>query len=326
MAAQIKGPLPLDALTQDLWHSAEEGDVGRLETLLARGVNINARNDAGATALMLAAYHGRLEMVRALTDHGADLNVVDRDGFTAAMLANHSGHQNIVRILLARGAKRIPQPSAYTSSGPFPQEETFDTFDSDPATTESNPDVRTLHEPPDIWDLVNESHAEFNPRSAFLGHLASGKALALVVIALIVGGGAVFVGLKLSAWSESSPAADAGRVEESARTAPDSPRAATKQPKSPVEPARNSQPPQPVTTESRSVQQLGTTLTSTRLAGSIVNPKPAAAAVPATDKKTVAKPRQKESPRSITNSNASPANTATESPVTAPKPDNAAPK
>src|SRR5215831_1664728 len=118
MSGLIATPITSSA-TRDLWKIAETGEVGQLIELLARGADVNASNDAGATALMLAAYHGRLEMVRALTDHGADLNVVDRDGFTAAMLANHSGHQNIVRILLARGAKRIPQPSAYTSSGPF---------------------------------------------------------------------------------------------------------------------------------------------------------------------------------------------------------------
>ena len=74
--------------TQDLWRIAETGEVGELEQLLARGAEVNARNDTGVTALMVASYHGRLEMVRALTDHGADVNAMDDDGFTAATLAS----------------------------------------------------------------------------------------------------------------------------------------------------------------------------------------------------------------------------------------------
>ena len=65
------------------------------------------------------------------------------------------------------------------------------------ASRGSNREVRTLHEPPDIWNLVPETRVEFNPRSAFLGHITSLKHLALFVVMLIVGGVTAFGFMKL---------------------------------------------------------------------------------------------------------------------------------
>ncbi|HEY3040053.1 MAG TPA: ankyrin repeat domain-containing protein [Pyrinomonadaceae bacterium] len=199
MSVPIKAQITPDAPTHDLWQIAETGDIGQLEELLARGADVNASNEEGVTALMVAAYHGRLQMVQALTDHGADLNAMDTAGFTAAMLADHSGHEEILRTLVRRGAKRIPKPPAsHASPVPSAQDETFDELsDYDVAPTGSNPEVRTLHDPPEIWDLVHETRTEFDPRSAFVGRLNSINPLVLAVIALIVGGGAVFGFMKL---------------------------------------------------------------------------------------------------------------------------------
>ena len=69
--------------------------------------------------------------------------------------------------------------------------------DSDVSPRGSNQEVRTLHDPPDIWNLVPETRAEFNPRSAFLGHIPSLKHLILFVIMIIVGGVAAFAFMKL---------------------------------------------------------------------------------------------------------------------------------
>src|SRR5215831_7283591 len=121
MSGLIATPITSSA-TRDLWKIAETGEVGQLIELLARGADVNASNAAGVTALMVAAYHGRLEMVRALTDHGADPNATDTEGFTAAMLAHHSGHEDIVRLLVARGVKKIPgRYDSETSLDPFAQ-------------------------------------------------------------------------------------------------------------------------------------------------------------------------------------------------------------
>jgi ankyrin repeat protein len=91
--------------TQQLWRIAETEDIKRVESLLARGAEINASNAHGMTALMRAAASGRIRMVRELLEHGADPNAVRNDDFTALMLAAFSGHQEIVRTLVEHGAK-----------------------------------------------------------------------------------------------------------------------------------------------------------------------------------------------------------------------------
>jgi cytoskeletal protein RodZ len=78
-----------------------------------------------------------------------------------------------------------------------------------PPATGSGKDskARTLKEPPDIWELVHETRAEFKPGSAFVGHLKSLKTLLLFVFLLVVGGGGVFGIMKFQVWSENrSPA------------------------------------------------------------------------------------------------------------------------
>src|SRR5213075_1866836 len=100
-AEQIKP----DVLTRELWHVAGTGDVVRLGQILAQGVDVNATDRTGVTALMRAAYHDELPMVRALIEHGADLDAKDGGGLTALMMAKHSGHAEIVDALLSSGAK-----------------------------------------------------------------------------------------------------------------------------------------------------------------------------------------------------------------------------
>jgi len=76
--------------------------------------------------------------------------------------------------------------------------------DVQPPATPSGKDskVRTLSEPPDIWELVHETRTEFKPGSAFFGHLKA-HPLVLFVILLVVGGGGVFGVMKFQVWSES---------------------------------------------------------------------------------------------------------------------------
>src|SRR6185436_16204748 len=77
--------------------------------------------------------------------------------------------------------------------------------DVQPPATHSgtNSKVRTLKEPPDIWELVHETRADFKPGSAFVGHLKALSPLLLFLILLVVGGGGVFGFMKFRVWSES---------------------------------------------------------------------------------------------------------------------------
>lgn len=51
---------------------------------------------------MLAVSHGNLEMVQMLLEAGADINIQDADGSTALMCAAEHGRIDIVKLLLSQ--------------------------------------------------------------------------------------------------------------------------------------------------------------------------------------------------------------------------------
>src|SRR5713101_7701991 len=57
--------------------AARKGDVEKVNALLAKGVDVNAKTRYGATALWFAAYKGHLEVVKVLLQHKADINSRD---------------------------------------------------------------------------------------------------------------------------------------------------------------------------------------------------------------------------------------------------------
>jgi len=88
-----------------LVQAASQGNLSLVTTLLAQGVDVNARSSLdGGTALMEASAHGYSEIVTALLAQGADVHANDRDGKTALLQAAEWGHSEIVTVLLAQGA------------------------------------------------------------------------------------------------------------------------------------------------------------------------------------------------------------------------------
>ena len=92
------------------------------------------------------------------------------------------------------------------------------------APASRNPEVRALHDPPEIWDLVHETRTEFQPRSAFITHLTSANPLVLGAIALIIVGGAVFGFMNLRGGSGALPRRRAVQAENSSVRTPSSSR------------------------------------------------------------------------------------------------------
>jgi ankyrin repeat protein len=86
---------------------AAVGDTAGVQQLLDQGVNINAQNESGYTALMLAARNGYHQMVRFLLDHGAqsDIERVEMFGGQAhfqtalTLVPNLLSHRGITTLL-----------------------------------------------------------------------------------------------------------------------------------------------------------------------------------------------------------------------------------
>jgi uncharacterized protein len=90
--------------TQDeLLEASAAGDLSRVKTLLAAKTNVNAKDQQGYTALIVASSNGYLEVVRALPAEGADVNAEAANG-TALTIASQKGSLEVVRVLLAAGA------------------------------------------------------------------------------------------------------------------------------------------------------------------------------------------------------------------------------
>ena len=85
------------------WH----GRLQIVKYLLEEGADINASYDAGSSALIVAAWHGHAPVVKYLLAAGADLGHKNRGGDDALVWASEHGHTDIVQELLDAGAKSV---------------------------------------------------------------------------------------------------------------------------------------------------------------------------------------------------------------------------
>lgn len=87
------------SLEQELHNATIARDSIRIEYLLKRGANINARDTEGQTPLMVAAKSGDISVVNGMLEYNADPNLQDHDGWTAAMHAVRSNDPKMMRLL-----------------------------------------------------------------------------------------------------------------------------------------------------------------------------------------------------------------------------------
>ncbi|KAH7676194.1 ankyrin repeat protein, partial [Aphelenchoides avenae] len=72
--------------------AAKANQIAEVKEAIARGLDVDSRNDDFHTALHFAAAKGHLELARALVELGADVNKVDILGFTPFLYAVSKGH------------------------------------------------------------------------------------------------------------------------------------------------------------------------------------------------------------------------------------------
>jgi hypothetical protein len=228
----------LPTVTAELLRVAESGDVDELSRLLPRVVDINARNRHGMTALMKAAFFGHEPVVRLLLEHGADPNLVRNDSFTALALAAFFGHSETVKTLIEFGARTEVVTRAGASARAWARARTYEDVarcleshappqkpviaiaptpaSVEPLRVESTPvaimpTVKTLSDPPEIWDLVHEVPRNFDPRSAFVSRLLSMRktfALGACALVLLIVGSLVGVWMLRSSHARGLPPAE----------------------------------------------------------------------------------------------------------------------
>lgn len=121
-----------------LHRAAADGEIAQIRALLGKGADPNARDRAGRTPILVAAFGSRYEAVRALVKGGADINALENSRYdvitiaavkddvrmvklalelggnpklvtspyegTALIAAAHLGHDEVVRVLIDSGA------------------------------------------------------------------------------------------------------------------------------------------------------------------------------------------------------------------------------
>jgi ankyrin repeat protein len=91
-------------IDNQLINACVEGGLQEVKELLDNGANINAKDEYGNTALILAAHKGHTEIVKLLMDSGADVNAKNIFSNTPLMVASWRGHPEVVKLFLGKGA------------------------------------------------------------------------------------------------------------------------------------------------------------------------------------------------------------------------------
>ena len=91
-------------LTTDLHRAAERGDLQKVQTLIARGAKLNARDRIGRTPLYLAAENGHKDVIEILARCGARIDCADDSGSTPISMAVWQDRRETVECLIRAGA------------------------------------------------------------------------------------------------------------------------------------------------------------------------------------------------------------------------------
>ncbi|MBS9015525.1 ankyrin repeat domain-containing protein [Escherichia coli] len=87
-------------LPADYLLAAQQGDIDKVKTCLALGVDINTCDRQGKTAITLASLYQQYACVQALIDAGADINKQDHTCLNPFLISCLNGDLTLLRIIL----------------------------------------------------------------------------------------------------------------------------------------------------------------------------------------------------------------------------------
>jgi ankyrin repeat protein len=91
--------------TTPLFVAVESGDLDMVRLLLSHGAKANARNRAKQTPIMGLDDDASVELVDLLLSHGAKVDVADEDGYTPLMIAAAGADAKVVSALITAGSR-----------------------------------------------------------------------------------------------------------------------------------------------------------------------------------------------------------------------------
>ena len=102
--------MPKTMTVRPLFIASDHGYDAVVQALLAKGANINAKTNLGATPLMAAAFDGHRDVVQALLAKGANVNAKNSSGVTALMGAASRPTAMWCRRCWRKGPTSMPRP------------------------------------------------------------------------------------------------------------------------------------------------------------------------------------------------------------------------
>ncbi len=186
-----------------LMRAAYHGHEQMVRALLERGADPNVMRNDRFTALALAAFFGHTETVRILIEYGAKTEVVTRCGASAYTWATARTFDEAARCLQSGAPAptpiRAPAPVAMRPAAasvtvpvaapapPVPAAAPAPVSPAPAPVSYAPVPIKTLSDPPEIWDMVHEVPRGFNAGSAFMGRVRSmHRGVAVCVLAGIL--------------------------------------------------------------------------------------------------------------------------------------------
>ena len=101
-------------------HTARNGNLKLLLSLIMHGAELEMCTDLGWTALHVAAYFRQPMCISALVHFGAQVNIKDKDGYTPLFTSVALGYTEVVhQLLVAKADTRITSAKVITLNDIF---------------------------------------------------------------------------------------------------------------------------------------------------------------------------------------------------------------